>query len=72
MRRRLEEEGRPDPQALEFERRDLAGTRLICYTNSDVDRFLASRLLRENFEIEDDLTRIHHPIPKNEGAPLYR
>jgi ppGpp synthetase/RelA/SpoT-type nucleotidyltranferase len=63
LRRRLTEEGILDTQKLEFDRRDLAGARLIFYTNNDVDRFLASPLIRENFEIEEDSTRIHHPTP---------
>ena len=68
LSRRLAEAGKLDTQALELDRRDLAGTRLIFYTNNDVDRFLASPLIRENFEIEDDSTRIHHPIPENKEA----
>ena len=68
LRRRLEEVAKLDTQTLELERRDLAGARIMFYTNSDVDRFLASRLIYENFEIEDDSIRIHHPTPENEGA----
>lgn len=54
LRVRLFEEGKLDTQTLELERRDLAGARLIFYTNNDVDRFLASPLIRENFQIEED------------------
>ena len=68
LRRRLAEAGKLDTQTLELDRRDLAGARLIFYTNNDVDRFLASPLIRENFEIEEDSTRIHHPTPENKGA----
>jgi ppGpp synthetase/RelA/SpoT-type nucleotidyltranferase len=68
LRRRLAEEGKLDTQTLELDRRDLAGTRLIFYTNNDVDRFLASPLIRENFEIEEDSTRIHHPTLENKGV----
>lgn len=68
LRRRLAEEGKLDTQMLELDRRDLAGARLIFYTNNDVERFLASPLIRENFEIEEDSTRIHHPTPENKGA----
>ena len=71
LRRRLAEVGKLDTQTLEHDRRDLAGIRLIFYTNNDVDRFLASPLIRENFEIEEDSTKIHHPTPENQGA-LYR
>ena len=66
LRRRLSEEGQLDTETLELARRDLAGIRLIFYTNNDVDRFITSPLIRENFEIEEDSTKIHHPIPEND------
>ncbi|MET3524142.1 poly-gamma-glutamate hydrolase family protein [Mesorhizobium abyssinicae] len=68
LRRRLAGANKLDTQTLEVDRRDLAGARLIFYTNNDVDRFLASSLIRDNFEIEEDSTKIHHPIPENEEA----
>ncbi len=68
VRRCLAEVGKLDTQTLELDRHDLAGTRLIFYTNNDVDRFLASPLIRENFEVEEDSTRIHHPTPENKEA----
>ncbi len=68
LRDRLAEVGKLETQTLEFDRRDLAGVRLIFYTNNDVDRFLASPLIRENFEIEEDSTKIHHPTTENKGA----
>ena len=68
LRRRLTEEGKLDTQRLEYDRRDLAGVRAIFYTNNDVDRFLASPVIRDNFEIEEDSTRIHHPTPENKEA----
>ena len=71
LRHRLAEIGKLDTQSLELDRRDLAGVRLIFYTNNDVDRFLASSLIRENFEIEEDSAKIHHPIPEN-NAKQYR
>jgi ppGpp synthetase/RelA/SpoT-type nucleotidyltranferase len=67
LRRRLEESNKLDTQTLESDRRDLAGARLVFYTNNDVDRFVASRLIRENFDIEEDSTKVHHPLPENEG-----
>jgi ppGpp synthetase/RelA/SpoT-type nucleotidyltranferase len=63
---RLEEIGKLDSQNIENERRDIAGARIIFYTNTDVERFLNSRLIFENFEIERDATRIHHPMAENE------
>lgn len=68
LRRCLAEVGKLDTQTLDLERRDLAGVRLIFYTNNDVDRFLASPLIRENFKIDEDSTKIHHPTPENKGA----
>lgn len=67
LRRRLVEAGKLNTQTLELDRRDLAGVRLIFYTNNDVDRIVESPLIRENFEIEEDSIKIHHPIPENEG-----
>lgn len=67
LRHRLAEMGELDTQTLELDRRDLAGVRLIFYTNKNVDRFLASPLIRENFEIEEDSTKIHHPTQENKG-----
>ncbi len=66
--RRLDEAGKLDTQTLELERRDFAGARLIFFTNNDVDRFLASSLIRDNFEIEEDSTRIFHPTLENKEA----
>jgi ppGpp synthetase/RelA/SpoT-type nucleotidyltranferase len=68
LRRRLVETDKLDTQTLELDRRDLAGARLIFYTNNDVDRFIASPLLRQNFDIEEDSFKIHHPIPENKEA----
>lgn len=68
LRRRLAEAGKLETQTLELDRRDLAGARLIFYTNNDVNRFLASPLIHENFEVEENSTKIHHPTPENKGA----
>lgn len=68
LRRRLAEVGKLDTQTLELDRRDLAGARVIFYTNNDVDRFLASPVMHDNFEIEEASTRIHHPASEKKGA----
>ncbi|HKN86627.1 MAG TPA: RelA/SpoT domain-containing protein, partial [Nitrospiraceae bacterium] len=62
------EDGKIDTQMLERDRRDLAGVRLIFYTNNDVNRFVNFPLIHENFEIEQNSTKIHHPNLENEGA----
>jgi ppGpp synthetase/RelA/SpoT-type nucleotidyltranferase len=51
--------------SIEDEIKDLAGARLIFYTNTDVEQFLNSRLIPENFEVHWDQTRIHHPTEEN-------
>jgi ppGpp synthetase/RelA/SpoT-type nucleotidyltranferase len=66
LKARLEQSGKLGSDTLEAERRDLAGVRVIFYTNTDVDRFLNSRIIVENFEIERDATRVHHPTVENE------
>lgn len=54
LRDRLQESTKLDSDTIENDRRDLAGVRLIFYTNTDVDRFLSSRVIFDNFEIERD------------------
>lgn len=66
LRRRLREANKLDTTVLEQERRDLAGVRLIFYTNNDVEKFLNSSIVYENFEIEEGSAKIHHPIPEND------
>jgi ppGpp synthetase/RelA/SpoT-type nucleotidyltranferase len=65
LKERLEESGKLDSEDIENERKDLAGVRIIFYTNTDVDRFLNSRLIFDNFELERDATKIHHPTREN-------
>ena len=49
LKSRLEENGLLESQNIENERKDLAGVRLIFYTNTDVDRFIDSHLIFDNF-----------------------
>lgn len=66
LRRRLVEQEKLETETLELDRRDLAGARVIFYTNNDVDRFRSSDIVRDNFEIDEDSTKVHHPRPENE------
>jgi ppGpp synthetase/RelA/SpoT-type nucleotidyltranferase len=61
LERKLRDRGLLASEAIESEIKDLAGCRLILYTNSDVDRFLQSGLIFENFVIDWDASKIHHP-----------
>src|SRR5436190_18729404 len=49
LHRKLTERGLLASQTIETELKDLAGCRLVFYTNTDIDRFLNSRLIFENF-----------------------
>ena len=65
LKPKLQDRGLLDSQSIEGQIKDLAGARLIFYTNTDVDRFLNSRLIPDNFEVQWDETKIHHPTEEN-------
>lgn len=67
LKRKLIDRGILESEEIETEIKDLAGVRLIFYTNTDVDRFLSSRVIQENFAVDYAATKIHHPIKENEG-----
>jgi ppGpp synthetase/RelA/SpoT-type nucleotidyltranferase len=67
LKPKLASRGLLESASIEAEIRDLAGARLIFYTNIDVDRFLNSRLIPENFQVHHDATRVHHPTAENDG-----
>jgi ppGpp synthetase/RelA/SpoT-type nucleotidyltranferase len=62
LARKLQERGLTDSQTIESDLKDLAGVRLIFYTNADVDHFLGSRVIQENFKVDYDASNFHHPI----------
>lgn len=45
--------------------KDLAGARIVVYSNSDVTRLMASDILLDNFEIVWDRTKIHFPAAES-------
>lgn len=58
---------------IENEIKDLAGCRLIFYSNDDVDKFISSGIVKENFDVDWNESRIHHPVEENQdAAELYR
>jgi ppGpp synthetase/RelA/SpoT-type nucleotidyltranferase len=63
LRKKLEHRGILATTSLEDDIKDLAGCRLIFYTNADVTRFLQSGIIQDNFEVDWDRTKIHHPVP---------
>lgn len=51
---------------LEDNIKDLAGCRVIFYTNSDVTRFINSEIIDQNFEVSE--VKLHHPRQETEDA----
>lgn len=51
--------------------KDVSGCRLIFYTNGDVHRFGQSGILRENFSVDYDRSKIHYPDSKEDGAEFF-
>lgn len=51
---------------LEADIKDLAGCRLVFYTNSDVARFIKSGVIEQNFEVLE--VKLHHPRRDAEDA----
>jgi ppGpp synthetase/RelA/SpoT-type nucleotidyltranferase len=68
LKKKLEDRGLQATTTLEEDIKDLAGCRLIFYSNADVTRFQQSGIIRENFDVDWDRTKIHHPVP-GEGDP---
>lgn len=61
LKRKLERADAEEDAEVEAHAKDLAGARVIFYTNSDVSRFQTSGILTENFEVDWDRTKFHHP-----------
>ena len=61
LKKKLEKAGVAADGPIEPHAKDLAGARVIFYANDHVERFQQSRLLMENFEIDWDRTKFHHP-----------
>jgi len=62
---KLEAQGLLDSDSIEKQIKDLAGVRLVFYTNTDVNRFLNSGLIPQGFQVDWKETRIHHPTSEN-------
>src|SRR2546421_8275723 len=66
LKLKLEERGLLASEQIESEIKDLAGARLIFYTNTDVDRFLRTELIPDTFDVDWEETRVHHPTDDND------
>ena len=68
LSRRMEEIGQLGTDEIEAHRKDLAGCRIVFYTNNDVNRFASSGLLRELFDVDWDRSKFHQPGPVQSSA----
>ncbi|HXK28359.1 MAG TPA: RelA/SpoT domain-containing protein [Candidatus Binatia bacterium] len=68
LRQKLAKVGVTQDEAhIESKIKDLAGCRLVFYTNSDVSRFLQSGIINEVFEIDWERTKFHYPTEISSG-----
>jgi ppGpp synthetase/RelA/SpoT-type nucleotidyltranferase len=63
LKKKLDDRNLLSTTTLETNIKDLAGCRLIFYTNSDVSRFLQSGIIQDNFDVDWERTKIHYPVP---------
>ena len=68
LRRKLEKACATETQNIEEVVKDLAGCRLVFYTNADVAKFLSSGIVRDNFDIDRERTKIYYPSPDTKAA----
>lgn len=68
LRLQLAEKGLANSDSIEAEIKDLAGCRIIFYTNTDLERFRQSDIWRQNFDIDWQASRTH--FPREEDASV--
>ena len=61
LKKRLIEQGKEDAENIEEIRNDLAGCRVIFYYNDDINAFLTSGIVRDNFKIHWEKSKVHGP-----------
>jgi len=68
--KKLQQRGIADTAQLEHEIKDLAGCRTVFYTNSDVEKFIHSGIIQENFDVLE--VKLHQPGREvRDAADLY-
>ena len=61
LSRKLKDRDKYHSDTIESDIKDLAGCRLIFYHNDDLNTFLHSSIVSENFEVDWEESKIHHP-----------
>ena len=73
LRKKLLDRNLLDHPNIENEIKDLAGCRLIFYSNDDVNDFINSGIVNENFDVDWNKLKIHQPVEESQdAAELYR
>lgn len=67
LRRKLQDRGLLESKTIEADLKDLAGCRLIFCINTDVELLLQSRVIFDNFEVENGVT-VHQPVGGESSA----
>lgn len=66
LHKKLQDRQLEGTTTVEADIKDLAGCRLVFYTNSDVTRFINSGVIDQNFEVQE--SKLHHPRRDAEDA----
>jgi ppGpp synthetase/RelA/SpoT-type nucleotidyltranferase len=68
LKRKLEKRGILESNEIEESIKDLAGARVILYSNIDVDRFLRGRVIPTCLNVHWEETKAHYPNAENDGV----
>lgn len=68
LRRKMADRNVAEDSLLELSIKDLAGCRVVLYTNSDVTRFEHENIVPMNFEVDWKRTKHHYPVPGTDSA----
>ncbi|WP_404934598.1 hypothetical protein [Nitratireductor sp. L15S-10] len=71
LRTKLHDRGAAEGDDVEVVVKDLAGCRIVCYTNADVARLVSSRIISDNFEVDWDRTKFHYPPSEPTSTSLF-
>jgi ppGpp synthetase/RelA/SpoT-type nucleotidyltranferase len=71
LKQKIEDRGGSLTDDVEMHAKDLAGCRIIFYTNDDLSAFIKSRVMWENFDIDWDRTKFHYPLDESSGEGLF-
>jgi len=68
LKKKIEMAGGTLDDDVESHAKDVAGCRLILYTNDDVARLVRSDVMFDNFDIDWDRTKFHYPLDEHSSA----